>query len=223
MNARTKKRLVIVTGIILIVLIVLLAVVGEGAREISLADAIRGAYGDQRVKVTGNVVKDSYSTTGNVLAFSIYNPDDADAGQLQVRYDGAPASTFGNNVTAICTGKAGEDGIFYAVELVTKCPSKYESGTEALEVGRLREYGSEIEGTTVRVKGTVVSGTQKAAGGGMPRFRLADGSDESITVDVMFDGAVSEETLADGTPVVVTGDMRSDGTFSATVVSLQEQ
>lgn len=222
MNAQMKKRLVIVTGIIVIVLVLLLAIVGGGtsAKTIALADAAGGTYANQRVQVTGNVVKDSYSTSGNVLSFSIYDPEHVNAGQLRVDYDGAAASTFGNDVTAICTGKMGEDGVLRASELVTKCPSKYESGTEALEVSRLLDYGAEVNGTTVRVKGTVAAGSQNPAGSGA-RFALADASDPAKTVSVLFDGAVSEETLADGATVVVTGDMLASGEFSAIDVALQ--
>ena len=41
-------------------------------------------------------------------------------------YQGAASSTFGDDVTAICTGRVGDDGVLRCSELVTKCPSKYE-------------------------------------------------------------------------------------------------
>lgn len=214
--------MIVVTGVIVMVLILILAIVGgsTSAKTIGIAEAISGEYVDQRVQVTGNVVDNSYTTTGNVLTFSIYDPDNEDGDTLSVSYDGAAASTFGNDVTAICTGKIGEDGVLYASEMVTKCPSKYESGTEALTVDRLMGYESDITGTTVRVKGEVQAGSQNAAGQG-ERFVLVD-PEAGTTVSVLFDGAVSEETLADGASVVVTGNLTQEGKFSATSVALSE-
>lgn len=214
--------MIVVTGVIVMVLILILAIVGgsTAAKTISLADAASGQYVDQRVQVTGNVVENSYTTTGNVLTFSIYDPDSEDGSTLSVSYDGAAASTFGNDVTAICTGKIGDDGVLYASEMVTKCPSKYESGTEALTVDRMMGYGSDITGTTVRVTGKIQAGSQNAAGQG-DRFVLED-ADTGATVSVLFDGAVSEETLADGASVVLTGNLTEDGKFSATNVALAE-
>ncbi len=221
-NARTKKRLIIVTGVIVIVMAIILAVVGgnSSAKTVSLAQATSGEVNNERIQVTGNVVKDSYSVDGNVLAFDIYDPDNADTPTLHVLYDGAAASTFGNDVTAICTGKIADDGVMHAGELVTKCPSKYESGTEALSVSRTLSYGNEIAGKTVRVVGTVVAGSQNAAGTG-DRLMVADADDPSQVMSVKFDGAASEETLADGASVVLTGDLTLDGKFSATDIALQ--
>ncbi len=81
-------------------------------------------------------------------------------------YDGAASSTFGNGVTAICTGKIveGEGGLeLVCSELVTKCPSKYESATDALSVTNLLDYGDSIINTTVKLKGTVKAGTLTSA------------------------------------------------------------
>jgi D-alanyl-D-alanine carboxypeptidase len=48
---------------------------------------------------------------------------------------------FENDVTAICTGKKGKDGVLVCSELVTKCPSKYESDEDALSIADLLDYG----------------------------------------------------------------------------------
>ena len=222
-NAKTKKRLAIVTGIIVIVMAVILAMVGSGssAKTVSVAQAASGNYANQRVQVSGNVVENSYSTTGNVLTFSIYDPEDSSAPRLQVNYDGGVAATFGNDVTAICTGKMGTDGVLACSELVTKCPSKYESGTEALTVSRMLDYGDSITDKTLKVTGTVKSGSQTAAGTATDRFVLVDASDATKTVSVTYDGALSSETTADGATVVLTGHMGSDGKFAATDVALE--
>ena len=225
MNTRTKKRLIIVTLVIVAVLAIILAVVGGGtaARQISLAEAATGDYANQRIQVSGNVVPNSYTTDDDSLTFSIYdveNDPTASGATLKVLYEGSVAATFGNDVEAICTGRIENDGILHASELVTKCPSKYESGVEALGVSELLDYGDSIIDKTVKVSGTVVSGTQNPAGAD-ERFRLADSNNASVELSVTYGGALSDEALADGAPLILTGDLGADGVFNATDVSIE--
>lgn len=222
MNTKTKRRLVVVTGVIVVVLAIVLAVVGSGgaAKTVSVADALSGSYDSDRIQVSGNVVDNSFATEDNVLTFDIYDPEGDASQTLRVRYEGAASSTFGNGVTAICTGKLStSNGVeLVASELVTKCPSKYESATDALTVARLTEYGESIVDTTVKLAGTVVEGTLTAAGTGEPRFMVADAGDASVRVPVEFDGALPE-TIVDGTSVVITGSLSDAGSFVATDVA----
>lgn len=219
MNAKMKRRMVAVTGIIVIVLIVVLAVVGSGtsAKSVTIADVVSGEYQDKRIQVTGNVVENSYSTTDNVLTFSIYDPDGDPAHQVRVSYEGGVSATFGNDVTAICTGKMNSEGVLIVSELVTKCPSKYENATDALTVDKLLEYGADIEGKPVKITGSVQAGTLQAAGQG---DRMTIVSAEGAMLAVVFDGALSEE-IADGSNLVVTGSLNADGKFHATDVALE--
>ena len=210
-----------VTGIIVIVLVVILAVVGGSgaAKSATVVDAVAGKYADQKIQVTGNVVENSYATNDNVLTFAIYDKDGNPAEQLNVRYEGGVSATFGNDVTAICTGKIAGDGVLHATELVTKCPSKYESATDALSVTSLLDYGDSIINTTVKLKGTVKAGTlTSAAESGEPRFVVVDASDASREIAVDYDGALADG-IADGTSVVVTGSLEASGAFKATDVA----
>lgn len=209
-----------VTGIIVIVLVVILAVVGGSgaAKSATVADVVAGKYADQKIQVTGNVVENSYATNDNVLTFAIYDKDGNPAEQLSVRYEGGVSATFGNDVTAICTGKIAGDGVLHAIELVTKCPSKYENASSALSVSRLLEYGDQVVDKPVKVSGTVQAGSLKAAGAG-DRFVLAD-PDSGKTLPVAFDGALSDE-IAEGSSLVVTGSLSADGRFTATDVALE--
>lgn len=220
MNTKTKRRLVVVTGIIVIVLVVILAVVGSGttAKSISIAEAATGSYTDQKIQVSGNVVENSFSTDDNdMLTFDIYDPD-GDAGQtLRVMYAGGVAATFGNDVTAICTGKIGADGALHASELVTKCPSKYENASDALTIARLLEYGDSVIDKPVKVSGLVKDGTLAAAGQG-DRFVLVDAEDASVEIPVKFDDALAD-AITDGSPLVLTGSLGADGKFAATNVA----
>ena len=53
---------------------------------------------------------------------------DPSVSRLRVVYNGARPDLLTNEAQAIMTGKIGEDGVFYAEELLLKCPSRYEEG-----------------------------------------------------------------------------------------------
>lgn len=212
--------MIAVTGIIVIVLVVVLTVVGgsSSAKAVTVAEAAGGAYVDQKIQVSGNVVDNSYETVDNVLTFAIYDPDGDPSQSIEVRFPGGVSATFGNGVTAICTGKIDQSGVLNASELVTKCPSKYENATEALTVFQLLGYGHDVEGKPVKVTGDVQAGTLKPAGEG-DRFVLVD-PETGSALPVLFDGALSEE-VQDDTVVVVTGSLQK-GKFEATDVALAQ-
>lgn len=220
MNAKMKKRMIAVSGVIVIVLILVLAFVGgnTAATTMSIAEAAENPQAGQKVQVSGNVVQDSFSTSNDVLTFKIYDPEGDPATQLEVRYDGATSSTFGNDVTAICTGKINDAGVLECSELVTKCPSKYENADSALTVEQLLGYGESVYGNVVKVAGSVGAGSLKAAGQG-DRFILVD-AETGDSMPVVFEGALSDG-IADGSAVVLTGSLGADGKFAATDVALE--
>lgn len=220
MNAKMKKRMIAVSGVIVIVLILVLAFVGgnTAATTMSIAEAAENPQAGQKVQVSGNVVQDSFSTSNDVLTFKIYDPEGDPATQLEVRYDGAASSTFGNDVTAICTGKINDAGVLECSELVTKCPSKYENADSALTVEQLLGYGESVYGNVVKVAGSVGAGSLKAAGQG-DRFILVD-AETGDSMPVVFEGALSDG-IADGFAVVLTGSLGADGKFAATDVALE--
>lgn len=224
MNSKTKRRMMAVTGVIIIVVIIILAVVGStgAATSVTIADVANGKVSqDQKIQVTGKVVDNSYSTNNNVLTFSIYDDENgADPSQeLKVSYEGGVSATFGNEVTAICTGKLADDGVLHASTLVTKCPSKYENATEALTVSSLLGYGDSVVDKVVKVTGTVQKGSLKAAGAGSERFVLLDDGGEALPVT--FNDALPNE-VAEGSQLVVTGSLGSDGKFAATEVAISK-
>ena len=57
-----------------------------------------------------------------VLHNAVENPDAI----LKVEYNGPMPDLLQNEAQAIMTGRLGEDGVFYADELLLKCPTKYE-------------------------------------------------------------------------------------------------
>lgn len=220
MNAKMKKRMIAVSGVIIIVLILVLAFVGgnTAATTMSIAEAAENPQAGEKVQVSGNVVQDSFSTNDSVLTFKIYDPAGDPNTQLEVRYDGAASSTFGNDVTAICTGKFNDAGVLECSELVTKCPSKYENAESALTLSQLLGYGDDVIGKVVKVAGSVGAGSLKAAGQG-DRFVLVD-TESGDSMPVVFEGALSDE-VTDGSAVVLTGSLGDDGKFAATDVALE--
>lgn len=221
MNKKAKQRFIIAGGIVVLVVIVLLAVVGSqtAAQSMSVTQAAQNSNTTKRVEVSGKVVSDSYAITDDILTFSLYDPDNPSS-TIAVRYDKGIAATFGNEVTAICTGTIDEEGVLQCSELVTKCPSKYESSTDALSVVKLLDYGSSIYEKPVKLVGTVSPGTLTDLTEDV-RFYLCDVDDATIELPVMYSGALPDD-VTDGARLVLTGSLNSDGAYHATDVALED-
>ncbi|RMF34719.1 MAG: cytochrome c maturation protein CcmE [Chloroflexi bacterium] len=112
---------------------------------LSRRDALQG----RQVRVSGAVIGDSivYDAQNLDLEFTIANVpgsnkeieaagglavvlrravNDPQAPRLTVRYHGPRPDLLKHEAQAIVTGTLGEDGIFYADELLLKCPTRYE-------------------------------------------------------------------------------------------------
>lgn len=227
MNARMKRRMAAVAGIIVIVVIAAFALVAgsTSAKVASVAEAAGGSLGSQKVEVTGVVMDNSYEIDGNgVLTFSIRDEgtDLADAASgkdatLKVSYDKGVSATFGNGVSAICTGKIDDSGTLVATELVTKCPSKYENASDALSVSSLLGYGDSMVGKTVKIEG-VLGSSGLADVSKSTRFVLEDEAGGK-SLKVKFTGAVPDDAQEPGTKLVLQGSLGQDGSFLATSVA----
>jgi cytochrome c-type biogenesis protein CcmE len=60
------------------------------------------------------------------LAFVLHQAVENPSALLQVEHNGPMPDLLQNEAQAIMTGHLGEDGVFYADELLLKCPTKYE-------------------------------------------------------------------------------------------------
>lgn len=217
--ASQKQRFIIVGGIVLIVVLAMLAFFGANtaAKVMTVQEASQPEAIGQRVQVEGDVVNDSFTFTGDVLDFTIADKDNPQY-DLKVRYDKGVAATFGNGITAQCTGTIDGDGVLVCSELITKCPSKYESRTDALTIGRLLGYGDSIVNKVVKVSGTLEPGTLKDATADA-RFVIVD-AEAGVSIPVTFAGALSDE-VTDDAALVLTGRLNPDGSFEATEVALE--
>ena len=215
MNRSAKRRLVVVGGIIVVAMLVIVAIAGSGgaASSLSISDVVSGDYRGKKVQVSGSVVADSLASEGSTALFEIQSEEgSADAsGQetLTVRYDGALPATFGTGVVAICTGTVESDNTLTATELVTKCPSKYESAEGSLTVKGLLDQGNAMVGKDTKICGYVRGDIQAVDAD--YRFTIES---QGATLNVRYDGGL-DDAIVDGTAVVVSGALGEDGTFMA--------
>ena len=103
-------------------------------RAIKLSGAVDGdtvAYDPETLTLEfamANVPADQDEIeAGGGLAKVLYDAlRDPDASRLQVIYVGPKPDLLRHEAQAIVTGNMGEDGVFYADELLLKCPTRYE-------------------------------------------------------------------------------------------------
>ena len=224
MNKRARNRLIGVTAIVLLVIVAIFASIGSrgGTAYYKTVEEIANdsELANERVKVGGAVVSGSWDRKSNPMSFTIKGEDDTtDAGPtVKVVYNGAVPSTFGDGVTAIVTGTLSAEGTLEADEMITKCPSKYESATGAMPVGDLVSSGESMIGTTVKAVGYIKAGTIVPPGGEQ-RFVATNDENGGAEVGVVFEGALPSG-MVDGSKVIMTGAIEEDGLFVASDVAL---
>lgn len=213
MNRSAKRRLVVVGGIIVVAMLVIVAIAGSGgaASSLSISDVVSGDYRGKKVQVSGSVVADSLTSEGSTALFEIQPEDASGQETLTVRYDGALPATFGTGVVAICTGTVESDNTLAATELVTKCPSKYESAEGSLTVKGLLDQAESMTGEATKVCGYVRGEVLPVDAAEGYRFTLES---QGVTINVIWDGGM-DEAVTDGTALVVSGALNADGTFTA--------
>ncbi len=80
---------------------------------------------DKTVKATGEWVKSkNYQLDNEKKLFSFYMKD-YKGNEMKVVYKGSMPNNFESSTSVVVTGKY-QDGYFYATDILTKCPSKYE-------------------------------------------------------------------------------------------------
>jgi cytochrome c-type biogenesis protein CcmE len=104
-------------------------------RELRVSGAVIGdtiQYDSQGLKLDFTVAHmpgnqsevDAQGGMAAVLHAAVIDPSRS---QLKVVYIGVKPDLMKNEAQAIMTGKLGKDGIFYASELLLKCPTRYEA------------------------------------------------------------------------------------------------
>jgi cytochrome c-type biogenesis protein CcmE len=224
-NKRARTRLIGVTVVVLVAILAIVLLTGN--KQAAVYSTVSSVSKDsslvgKRVKVGGSVVAGSWNKQSNPMKFTIREESDtAGTGPtLKVVYTGAAPNTFGDGVVAIVTGTLGADGVVQANEMITKCPSKYESASGAIPVAELGAGQSMVGKTGLQTTGYVRPGSLSSDS--TKRFVLsqkADGTGKTVTIS--YSGALAD-TVKDGTQVVVTGTLQSPEVFAATAVALEQ-
>ena len=105
-----------------------------GERELRLSGAVLGdsiQYDSQNLRLTFTIAdipadNAEIEAQGGLAAVLHAAVQDPTRPTLMVVYDGVMPDLLKNEAQAIVTGKMGADGVFYAKELLLKCPTKYE-------------------------------------------------------------------------------------------------
>ena len=220
MNKRARNRLIGVTAIILILAaVVLVTVLPSGAAASSAVKdiATNSALVGQRVKVTGVVVAGSWDKKTNPMVFKIRAEGSTSGPEVQVIYDGSAPNTFGNDTVAILTGTVDKLGVVKANDMLTRCPSKYQTKSDAATIAALLASPPD---SPIRVTGFLKAGTLKDASAA-DRFTIAAAADGTgASVPVAFAGSMPAGTK-DGVDLVVFGKLES-GVLVATEVALAQ-
>jgi cytochrome c-type biogenesis protein CcmE len=103
-------------------------------REVRVSGAVIGdtiQYDPQTLTLTFTVAhipgsNKEIEAEGGLAASLHYAVIDPDRPRLQAVYEGPKPDLLRDEAQAIMTGRLGEDGVFYADELLLKCPTKYE-------------------------------------------------------------------------------------------------
>ncbi len=116
------------------------AVVGKSLRASGAVIGDTIAFDDKTLKITftmANVSNDTKDiTAAGGLAQLLHNAVlDPKASRMQVVYVGPKPDLLKNEAQAIVTGKVGADGVFYADELLLKCPTRYDQEVPAQAQG----------------------------------------------------------------------------------------
>jgi cytochrome c-type biogenesis protein CcmE len=86
------------------------------------------------VKVSGKVVPGTYQRVEGQLLHTFTVRDLVDESvTFQAEYRDALPDTFSDDVEVVMEGRLGEDGVFEATTLLTKCGSRYEAAPEDLQ------------------------------------------------------------------------------------------
>ncbi|MEX0788064.1 MAG: cytochrome c maturation protein CcmE [Anaerolineales bacterium] len=110
-----------------------------GDREVRVSGAVEGAtivYDVDALSLRfsmANVPADlkDVEAAGGLAAALHQAVTDPSASRLTVVYIGPKPDLLRDEAQAIVTGRLGEDGVFYAEELLLKCPTRYEESVPA--------------------------------------------------------------------------------------------
>jgi len=127
LNKKSRTRLLVATGVIVVVFVVgvVFLVQRQGAYYRQVSELTTGKYDGKNVKVGGRVLKGTIARDTSGVHFTIEDLTGKPS-TVKVTYAGQMPNTFASGVDVVVVGKyASTDGVITADQLQTKCPSKY--------------------------------------------------------------------------------------------------
>jgi cytochrome c-type biogenesis protein CcmE len=128
-NKKSRTRLLIATGFIVVVFVVgvVFLVQKNGAYYRQVSDLTTGQYDGKNVKVGGKVLDGTVNRDSTGVHFTIEDLT-GKTSTVKVVYSGQMPNTFNSGVDVVVVGKyLASDGTITADQLQTKCPSKYKA------------------------------------------------------------------------------------------------
>lgn len=86
----------------------------------------------KKIQVKGEWVKDKESSFDPATNRFVFFLRDDNNEEMKVVFDGAKPNNFELANAVVAKGRC-KDGVFYASEILTKCPSKYEADSETVK------------------------------------------------------------------------------------------
>jgi len=223
MNARARTRVIGLSAVLAILAVAAVVFFLFNGSSLSLTvDRLYNSenrYVGETIQLSGAVASGSWDRTANPMVFNAFDEESDSGNEITVIFEGVPPANFGDGTGVIVTGVVEEGHVIRSSQMVTVCPSRYETSDNTLPVYALFDMESEMDmtGIPVRVSARVVDGTI-----GLPTdaIRLVVHDIEDPTVELPVYGTFGlADTITDGTPVVLTGHLNDDGTFEAEVVA----
>lgn len=125
-------KLKYIIGVVAALLVVATAVFSVENKKIEYMDFAGAAESGRKAQISGTWVREKgqeYDAASNRFKFTMR---DAEGKELPVVLEGAKPNNFEIATSIVVTGTA-ENGRFNATNILTKCPSKYESGSSGLQ------------------------------------------------------------------------------------------
>ena len=123
----------IIAGIVLGLSVSYLALAGASKGWVYYLDVdsflAEARYHDQRVRLCGRVAEENlaFSSAELTASFDLVGPTQT----VAVRYAGVIPEMFKPGADVVIEGRLGDDGVFHADVLMTKCASKYQAEEHA--------------------------------------------------------------------------------------------
>ena len=129
MNKKSRTRLLVATGVIVVVFVigVVILVERQGAYYRQVSQLTTGQYNGKNVQVGGKVLNGTIKRDDSGVHFTIQDLT-GKTSTVNVVYSGQMPNTFSSGVDVVVEGKyVSGDQTITASQLQTKCPSKYKA------------------------------------------------------------------------------------------------